>query len=329
MLVKERSPEPNKGLVAGIPGQEAIRSQCGPMARTVDDITMLLRALDPAKLSAADGRVPPLPVVDPSAVSLKGLRVGLVEHDGILAPSRANVRAVRRAGEALERAGVEVIPFVIPGVPDAIREYFSSISADGAVTAQRSLGDAPIDVTLHSLFVASKLPGPARRAAGKALRLAGQPLTALVLESLGARSVAEYWSLVTAVRARRFAIEHALDEQGLSGLILPPFATAAVPHTFGAQFAQAASYTMLFNLLQLPAGVIPVTTVRADECDREPSLDAVVRRAREVDRQSLGLPVGVQVVARAWRDDVCLSLMAEIERAVADDAERPSAVVDP
>jgi fatty acid amide hydrolase len=320
---------PNRGLVPGIPGQEAIRSQCGPMARSVDDLTLFMRSLDVGRLSRADGRVPPLPFGDPSKLALAGLRVGQIEHDGVLAPSKANIRAVRRAAVALERAGVEVVPFIMPQVPEAIREYLSSLSADGAQTARMQLGDAPIDITLESLLVASRLPAPARRAAVKALELTGQRLTALAVSSLGERSVAAFWKLVVAVRARRFAIESAMQAERLDAVLLPPFATAAVPHTFGAQFAQAASYTMIFNLLHWPAGIVPVTTVREDECDREGSIDAVVRRAREVDRRSAGLPVGVQIAAPAWNDELCLALMRAIERDVQQDPDRPPPVVDP
>jgi fatty acid amide hydrolase len=299
------------------------------MARSVDDLTLFMRSLDVGRLSRADGRVPPLPFGDPSKVALAGLRVGQIEHDGMLAPSKANIRAVRRAAVALERAGVEVVPFVMPHVPDAMREYLSSLSADGAETARMQLGDAPIDVTLELLLVASRLPGPARRAAVKALELTGQRLTALAISSLGERSVAAFWKLVVAVRARRFAIESAMQAERLDAVLLPPFATAAVPHTFGAQFAQAASYTMIFNLLHWPAGIVPVTTVREDECDREGSIDAVVRRAREVDRRSAGLPVGVQVAAPAWNDELCLALMRAIERDVQQDPDRPPPVIDP
>jgi fatty acid amide hydrolase len=320
---------PNRGLVAGIPGQEAIRSQCGPMARSVADVSMLLRALDPTAMSREDGRVPPLPVGDPARVSLRGLRVGLIEHDGLLAPSRANLRALRRAAQVLEIAGVEVIPYQIPGVPEAIGEYLAALSADGAATARRMLAGAPVDSTLQSLFLATRIPSPVRALAARGLKAAGQPLTGIVLDAVGDRSVSEFWRLVYALRSRRAAVEQDLSDRGIDALILPPFATPAVPHHFGDRFAQAASYTMIFNLLHWPAGVVPVSTVTESECDREPSLDAVVRRAREIDRRSVGLPVGVQVAAPAWRDELCLALMAEIERGVASDADRPAAVVDP
>jgi fatty acid amide hydrolase len=50
-----------------------------------------------------------------------------------------------------------------------------------------------------------------------------------------------------------------------------------------------------------------------EEHDRPPSRDLVERTAREVEEGSAGLPVGVQVVARHWREDRVLAVMAALE----------------
>jgi fatty acid amide hydrolase len=74
-------------------------------------------------------------------------------------------------------------------------------------------------------------------------------------------------------------------------------------------------YTTLFNVLGWPAGVVPVTHVRADEeSDRPPSRDKMDLAARETERGSAGLPMGVQVAARPWREDLVLAAMSALER---------------
>jgi fatty acid amide hydrolase len=66
----------------------------------------------------------------------------------------------------------------------------------------------------------------------------------------------------------------------------------------------------------MPAGAVPVTRVRADEAvARTTGRDLVDRTAAEVERNSTGLPVGVQVVARHWREDVALAVMAALQDA--------------
>lgn len=79
--------------------------------------------------------------------------------------------------------------------------------------------------------------------------------------------------------------------------------------------ANAGACSVLYNVVGLPAGAVPVTTVRPDEeTDRPASRDPVERAALETERGSAGLPVGVQVAARAWREDLVLAGMAAIER---------------
>ena len=86
---------------------------------------------------------------------------------------------------------------------------------------------------------------------------------------------------------------------------------------------------MLWNLHQFPAGVVPVTRVRPDETARERPRDRLEKRAAEVDRQSAGLPVGVQVVGRPWEEDVVLAAMIAIEEVAARAPDFPHTPVVP
>jgi fatty acid amide hydrolase len=59
---------------------------------------------------------------------------------------------------------------------------------------------------------------------------------------------------------------------------------------------------------------VAATRVRPDEeSDRTVSKDMADITAYEVERGSSGLPVGVQVAARHWREDVVLAVMAKLE----------------
>ena len=95
----------------------------------------------------------------------------------------------------------------------------------------------------------------------------------------------------------------------------------------GSRYLNVPNYTMLYNLLGMPAGVVAATRVHAgEECDRPASRDVVQRAARAVEIGSAGLPVGVQVAARHWREDVVLAVMGALEqhfRAQADYPDRP------
>ncbi|MGY6249822.1 hypothetical protein ACXIUS_20100 [Bosea thiooxidans] len=50
------------------------------------------------------------------------------------------------------------------------------------------------------------------------------------------------------------------------------------------------------------------------ESDRSPSGDRILRAAGAAEAGSAGLAVSVQVVARPWREDHALAVMAFLER---------------
>ncbi|MHA1905440.1 MAG: amidase family protein, partial [Candidatus Thorarchaeota archaeon] len=89
------------------------------------------------------------------------------------------------------------------------------------------------------------------------------------------------------------------------------------PHGFTQRLSPApGSYSYLYNLLGMPSGVVPVTLVgEFEETDgnRESSRDPTDTAAAEVERGSAGMPVGVQIVSRHWREDIVLKLMETLE----------------
>jgi fatty acid amide hydrolase len=80
-------------------------------------------------------------------------------------------------------------------------------------------------------------------------------------------------------------------------IVCPVSALPALPHGSAARLVLAAAPCLLANLLDLPAGTVPITRVGPDEeRGRVLSRDRVVQAAAAADRDSCGLPVGVQVV---------------------------------
>jgi fatty acid amide hydrolase len=70
----------------------------------------------------------------------------------------------------------------------------------------------------------------------------------------------------------------------------------------------------MYNVLGNPAGVVAITRVQpGEESDRIASKDLVDITSKEVEQGSVGLPIGVQVVGRHWREDVVLAVMEALE----------------
>jgi fatty acid amide hydrolase len=109
----------------------------------------------------------------------------------------------------------------------------------------------------------------------------------------------------------------------LDAILCPPNALPAMPHgAFCNGFT--GSYTMLYNLLGLPAGVVPVTRVTdSDQTPRNCGLDLVRHSARAAEYGSLGLPIGVQVVTAPGTEQTTLAIMALLEQALKSHPDYP------
>ena len=319
---------PMKGYRTVLAGQEAVRGMGGPLARTAGDLSLFFRALDPRRLAALDPRVPPLPWDEPDGVPIPRLRVGSYCDDGVLCASPGLVRAVARASGALRARGATIVAFEPPDVRGLLSDYLGALSADGGAGLVAALSGGEVDPVLRPMRRMAAVPSGARRWLARAAGFIGQDNLALLLGAMGDKTVGELWRLTDRLRTYRSTLLEAMDRAGLDLLLCPPFATPAVPHGASKNFTLASSYSILFNATQLPAGVVPVTRVREGETGRRAGADLLSRQAAKVDAESLGLPVGVQVVGRAWRDHEVIAAMIAIEGEVKDDAGYPVTPVE-
>lgn len=311
------------GCQGSQPGQEAVRGQSGPMGRSVDDVRVLWEVADPVRIAALDPKVPPLPVGD-TAAPVKGLRIGWFVDDGVVTPSAACRRAVERAVRALQDQGAVVVEFPPRAVDDVIATYLAGISADGGVTLRAQIATHELDPALSMLWRLQHLPATVRLVAARAMELRGERHAARLLRALGEKRVADVWALTRKARALAVDELQAWNHAGLDALVCPPHATPALPHGLSRDFSLGGALSMRFNLLDFPAGVVPVTRVRPEEQVRATARGRFEKVAAVVDADSVGLPVGVQVVARPFREDVCLRVMGAVEAGVVGDDGFPA-----
>lgn len=302
---------------AYVAGQEGIIAQPSPIARCVEDLRLAMNILAAPGLNAVDPSVPPVPWPDPAAVSLAGLRIGMYTDNGIFSVAPAVRRAVEEAAQALRACSAIVESWNPPDVAEAIRLYVALVGADGFATYKRNLGSDPRDRRISFNMRVSSLPGIVRAPLVSLLKQSGQAHMASSLQDIrGALSVDQYWRLVEERNQYRQHFLAALDARRFDALLCPPHALPALTHGSSGTLnpTNAGSYAILYNLLGLPAGVAPITRVQpGEESERSVGKDSVERAAHAVEMGSAGLPVGVQVVARPWREDIVLALMAALE----------------
>lgn len=295
-------------------GMEPIRWQPGPLARTVADLLLALRILHAPDGEALDANVPPIPIGDPKRVELRTLRVAVYTDNGFFAAAPALRRAVSEAAIALAERGAFVEEWQPPDVDEAMRLYLGLLFADGMAGIRRSLGKSKRDWRILRVVGPMGLPNRALRVMAWVSDRMGQHRLARQSRCLGRLSVDGYWRLIEERNRYCARFLAALDAGGFDAILCPPDAVPALRHGTGFLLSDALSYLELSNLLGLPAGVVAATRVRpGEESDRPAGGDVVERAARSVEAGSAGLPVGVQVVARHWREEVALAIMGALE----------------
>jgi fatty acid amide hydrolase len=295
-------------------GQEGVLDQPGPMARRVEDLALAMSVLAAPGQEKFDSRIPPVAWPDYRAVDVSALRIGFYVDDGFFQCSASIRRAVMEAVEVLRGRGAEMSEFFPPRMETAMSIYLGLLGADGAQSKRRLIGKGEADARVRRPMAFARLPRRARTVIASLAELAGYKRIGHAARAWGRCSVSDYWQLVHQRDVYRAGFLALMEAQHLDALVCPPYALPALPHGVIHRLGPIHSHAVLFNLLGLPAGVLPATRVQTGEAHEcQPPRDMTERLALSAEKKSAGMPVGVQVAARHWREDIVLALMAALE----------------
>lgn len=302
-----------------MPGQEAILSQAGPLARRVEDLDAAMGILlDDGELGAA-WKPRPLGQVE-------GLRVGVFEDNGVVQASPALRRAVREAADVLRERGAEIVPFELPEGPLANRLYTQLMTADGLSCLVRALNGTRADARLRQMFFFLRMPRIFRLFLRGLAAVTGQRAGGMNLRESGPYSADFYWQLIAERNRYKARFFEAMERARLDVLLCPPLATAALRHGTSIDVNIGQSYISVFNLLGMPAGTVAATRIReGEESDRPRSVDYSVRKILKLERGSAGLPAGVQIAGKPFEDERVVAVMAAVEEGLSGKSDYPPA----
>ena len=177
--------------------------------------------------------------------------------------------------------------------------YFGLMVADGAADLRRLAKGSTLDRRVASILRLGATPRWLRPAMASGLKSQGRERLAELVLAAGPRKADGYWQLT--YQARQYVADYltSLARRRIDAIICPPHAACPFRHGEGKPDSLiTASYAFIFNLLGVPCGVVPTTTVSPSEA---------------ADGEA-GLPIGVQVVAGLWREDVALRVMQVLEQ---------------
>jgi fatty acid amide hydrolase len=296
-------------------GQEAVIPQPGPIARSVADLQLAMKILAGTSQQLTHDLVAPVLWPDPTRVDVGQLRIGFYTDNGYFPASPALRRAVEEAAEALRQRGASVAPSEAPDAREALSIFLGAASAGGGEDYKRLLGKEKPIPQVAGMLQGVWSPALVRSILQKIMASRGQRYLADAMQSINPCSADEYWQVVEARNGYRARFLRHLDQAGFDAILCPPFGLPALTHGSSEHlYVPAASYAYTYNVLGAPAGVVAATRVQpGEESDRQSSQDKADITAIEVERSSAGLPVGVQVVARHWREDIVLAVMAVLE----------------
>jgi amidase len=245
--------------------------QIGPLARSVDDLALVLSVI--SGVDGQDFAVVPLPLGDPLAIGLRGLRVALHTDNGIAAAPPEIKAVVKKAGTALADAGTCVEEARPAAIGQTYEIYLGLFTADGGEGIESLLSQAGTQ-RVHPLMQ-----------------------RVLQLQRQGAKSVAELSAVVAHWDA--FRREMLAFMSNYDAILCPVCSFAGMRHGSTYDQLPCFSYTMTSNLTGWPAVVV---------CG---------------GMTEKGLPIGVQVIAPPWREDIALAVARFLQEALGGSRRPP------
>ncbi|XP_007430225.1 vitamin D3 hydroxylase-associated protein-like [Python bivittatus] len=306
------------GLASPITGMKSVTATIGPIARDVDSLALCMKALLCDELFRLDPSVPPLPFREEIYTSSNLLRIGYYEDDGYFQPSPSMKRAVQETKNLLQAAGHTLIPFVPPRQNYVVDELFTrGLFSDGAANLLDKFKGDIVDPNLKSQINCYSIPTVLKRILAFVLKPVYPRISRDLSALCGTGSAKNLWKQHAAVAAYREEFIAEWRRLKLDVILCPALGPAFNEGYPGKLFA-ATSYTNLYNVLNFPAGIVPVTTVTQVDEEKLKEYhghygDPWDKRLKEAVTDAVGLPVAVQCVALAWQEELCLRFMKEVE----------------
>ncbi|RUS82420.1 hypothetical protein EGW08_009808 [Elysia chlorotica] len=315
-----------KGMMTHSRGNLSVRPVLGPMARDFDSLLLLTRAILSPNMYELDPLVPPLPFDIKEYEKTSPLRIGFYTYDGTFQCQPSNVRAVMEAKAALEAMGHEVVHFDFPTMMGegfkGCKYYVHVLVPDRLAKLRKLLANDKVSSAISLNLKLGQLPVWLCKAAEFIIGFKDQMLASVFGAAVGFKSVEEYIDKVQDLEDFRQRFMDAWLDMALDAVICPVFPSPAPTRDLVGMVSPAGIYCWLFNAVNYPAGVVPVTQVTKEDLDK--TFDPKHFQPRNVYEKLLlkstkgseGHSIGVQCVALPYKEELCLRVMRDLTQAL-------------
>ncbi|OON14538.1 Amidase [Opisthorchis viverrini] len=306
----------------------AIKICIGPMGKRVDDLAKVMRTLLSPSMYELDPTLPVLPFNESmyTGTDKPNLVIGYydtIDDPDIIQTVPSVRRVVRQAVRILSERGHHLVPFSPPKPLWALELGIRSCGTDGGQALVDALKDEQLNEASKSIKQIVAVPYTLTSVADTLLRkFIGKP-AAICKLARRFRKVADltwhlqHWEKYGREFARAWKEAGDLDALICPGWAYPAQNVATPPHFI----TPSVIYTLLFNVVDYPAGAVPMGKVTAEDLDQakeaaeqfKKSGDAYHEQLMLMQADTNGLPLGVQVVAKPFREELVLRIMSELE----------------
>jgi Asp-tRNA(Asn)/Glu-tRNA(Gln) amidotransferase A subunit family amidase len=289
-----------------------IKATSGPIAKRVSDLKAVMECWLVPEMWQQDIFVSPLPfnhALYNSTYASPKLRIAYITDNGLLTPSVSVIRAVNETAEILRRLGHELVEIKLPDLTRTINLYGDLVYSTGAAYFDVLQGEDKVWFNQLFAFAADK-----PNLSCFLLRLLGMRTEAdlaTIKIHTNIKELTDMWR--EAARYKTDLIE-LWERHRLDFLIGPVYAFPAPLHKGTQAFLSPLTYSMIWNFVEFPSGVLPVTNVRDSETHYESDSSWLI--ASHFDHQmkdAAGMPVAVQVTALPNQEERLLAVMQLIE----------------
>ncbi|KAI0016288.1 amidase [Xylariomycetidae sp. FL0641] len=274
---------------SGMPGQEAVQSVNGPLARGLPDVEAWARAVVGSRPWLADPRCVPVPWRD---VRLPPrLKIAVMWDDGMALPTPPVTRALRAVVEKLRAAGHEISTWSSVDQPQGLELLGRMFVADGG------------------------------RAIGRELAKTGEPWRPEMSMYQHARelSALEYWDLHSERQEFQKRYLDRWTQAGIDAILCPTTPYASVEN---GKFKHV-GYTGVYNVLDYSCISFP-TGMKVDK-EIDVALGTQYKPLTDLDREIQedyhaeavhGLPINLQLVAQRLEEEKCVEMCKVVLKAL-------------
>jgi amidase len=289
---------PKQGVMGVQTGRESIIGVIGPLARGREDINLFMKVVLDTEPWVRDPALVPIPWRSITLDS-KNLTVAVMWDDGVVQPHPPVTRALHETVEHLKKAGIRIIewePIDHEKSWDLISALYYCNGAEEERGMMEEVDEQPLPLTKWII---------------------NQP-------KVKKRNWTEMNELISEREAYRHRYAQTWNERGNAincsiDCLLTPVGPSAAPQHDTAKWW---GYTSVWNLLDYPSAVFPVTTV--DLVKDQVNIDYKPRNTLDNENYKLytspqsyaNAPIGLQVVCRKYNDEKVMKCLEIIEQAM-------------